>query len=1512
MKIKKSKRLLALILCMALVLGTNTFTMAADASQSQEEIVQDESTSQEGTGTEEVQTQGLEETEETVPEPTEEQTEEPGQEETQGQTEGTSGTETEETITEEPGTEENTLETVPEENGEEVTGETPTDITEPTEGLAESTGSAENTGTENSENPEDMTGDEATGDVEETQDTNILEEQEWSQQVGDTLVKVKAAKGTLPEEAVLSVSEITAQEDMDKIEEAVEEKAIEEKFSIENILAYDIKFMVGDTEVQPEGTVQVTVDAPEITSGQEASVLHLKDDTTVEDMNGAVDTEGQVVFDTTHFSTYVIVNEGDEAVTIKIQHLNLDGEKIYSDDDLSLNVGETINNYAKATNWEVDRVVVNEKEISKDEFSMIQVTQDSEIKIYYKPKESEISGQVKFYDYTVKAGQTRSWGEDTYYSFNMLGDEPNDREEKLTAGTADQNYENYKYHVYTDGADANAWTGNPGDGEDVKVVHGLLKGVTDGGTGDVEFNYPEPGFFEDSDATQWIRGERRYLRHFYNNYTLNFDQEGDTYTLVSVNDRWGTQVATAGSNFYPLDNVSLDYESANTTGDDGKKHNLYFGMRYDVTFKIGDYIGPLNYNFSGDDDLWVVLDGETVVIDLGGIHNAAEASVDLWDYIVDPNGSPEQLSEAQKNQEHRLTVLYMERGAGKSNCSMNFTLPSAEIVEVSKVPMADFQLTKVNSEGIGLPGAEFELVNQETGATQTAISNESGNVSFTKLREGTYTLTETKAPDDYILPSSNTWVIKVTAKDDETAEAKMYLSDGETEYTPGENGYQIVNYTQQEEIERNLVYDKWVTDDKQNGREYTIHLTADSLSHTEGTEGQNASIVLVLDRSGSMGESGSMGKLRDAAKAFVDKALELSPNSEIALVSFSTNSSKGEFFTLSQEYESGWGRSQLGAEKIKNSIDDLNAGGSTYLNEALEDAYELISEDAQNSAKYVITFTDGAPGYSGEGGATAEDAYEQAKLIKGIATHYTIAYGNATKDSFDWDDPDDEREKEVEISCAAYLNRLATEGKAYTSSETDDLTDLFEEIAGDVAEGLSIQADEIVDVIDARFELTEETKDALRTKNEELKSKNDLQEDCIIIDDDNEDGTTIITWKGPAALIASKGEDNSHGWAYDLKIKAKDDFIGGNMIPTNGAGSGIDLGDKGKAEFPKPTVNVKLLNLKMADSENKVFLGDTINPVNTSDIEGISQKLLETLKMDGDKTIPNLNVDNLTWDPVEGEPNKMTATVDYSYQENPNDVIGTFTFTFDATKGNLEEHVIDKVGESIEENVEEYVMTVEYTSKTVQERQNQINGDLTYREPVGTELTANNNDRPITVSTDGTYGIKVVAGKVEVTKHIDPTEVKGYQGEPIFTFKLTRTYEGKTQSWYESVKFSEEDIKAGTGTKTVTFENLPKGTYTVEEVNGGSLQFKQHGDVAYSVNTDDTLRCIVRNGLLIGLEKDGDRDRIDTRNGLVSVNNKHSGNSTDTDNDIIVNRFKIENGKVVITPDELTGTNENE
>ena len=111
----------------------------------------------------------------------------------------------------------------------------------------------------------------------------------------------------------------------------------------------------------------------------------------------------------------------------------------------------------------------------------------------------------------------------------------------------------------------------------------------------------------------------------------------------------------------------------------------------------------------------------------------------------------------------------MERGAGNSNCKMKFTLPSASIAEVSQVPMAELNLQKVNKENKGLEGARFTLVNNETGETQTAYSvGENGNVKFTKLRVGTYTLCEDAAPSGYI-PSLDSWIVKVELDNNNTA-----------------------------------------------------------------------------------------------------------------------------------------------------------------------------------------------------------------------------------------------------------------------------------------------------------------------------------------------------------------------------------------------------------------------------------------------------------------------------------------------------------------------------------------------------------------------------------------------------------------------------------------------------------------------------------------------------------------------------------------------------------------------
>ena len=215
-------------------------------------------------------------------------------------------------------------------------------------------------------------------------------------------------------------------------------------------------------------------------------------------------------------------------------------------------------------------------------------------------------------------------------------------------------------------------------------------------------------------------------------YSLNFNRDGDTYTLTAVSGSgsfaqnldqfqkvadkaWGTDAVLMTNQFWPMDNAPTFGDTANNhdpkfgtqaqydelkfiKADDGKEHNSFFGMNFEVEFELtDDYVGPLNYYFFGDDDMWVFLekpDGSTQLIcDIGGVHQAAGEYVDLWNYIQKPednlvknNASGENAEEEGRvNPKYKLKFFYTERGASGSTCWMQFTLPS-----VNAVPVIDY------------------------------------------------------------------------------------------------------------------------------------------------------------------------------------------------------------------------------------------------------------------------------------------------------------------------------------------------------------------------------------------------------------------------------------------------------------------------------------------------------------------------------------------------------------------------------------------------------------------------------------------------------------------------------------------------------------------------------------------------------------------------------------------------------------------------------------------------------
>ena len=1240
----------------------------------------------------------------------------------------------------------------------------------------------------------------------------------------------------LPDNAELSVTPVELSQEA---EDQITEEAIKEKKAIEKIHSYDIKFLVDGEEVQPGATVKVSVSLNDEKKIKDADVYHVDENDNVENMDGSVAKNGDVEFETTHFSTYVIVNNSlSSKVTVTLQHY-CDDTKIYADTVRHIEVGGKIPDYRATENYAIKDVVFveDEKETSVPDINEVRVASDTVVRIYYIPKSSTENGDVVFYDYQIDPGNNKKGINDSsHYPENSK------KNNRMIMGTKAQ----AQLGDYNAGGDENenANTYNKG-----KVMTGLVTGLSsDYKT--VSWKLDQPGFFTDDKLSE-NEGKQKYT-----DYKLVFSKTGNNYKLTRVKqpgDNNFFYCKEDGSEFFPLKNPIDDRR-------EGGKY--YFGMRYDIEFKLGDYVGPLNYKFTGDDDLWVLLDGK-VVIDVGGIHDAIEDSTDLWEDLGFKDGARPSTDD-EKNATHRITVLYMERGAGKSNCKMNFTIPDARFVNVENVPLANLTLTKVDSKGSGISGAKFKLVNDKGGETYpVTTSDANGNVTFDNLKVGTYTLTETMAPDGYVALKEN-YKVKVTVNG-ETATATLYKADGTTEV---ENN-QIVNYTEKEEAEKNLKSSKTAKVVDYDNRIYQIDLNAETTGREAGVEAKGASVVMVLDASDSMtkriSKTDSTKKykaLKTAAETFVDTLSNKSQESEISIIWYSGDEGKNDttdtldFRKLDRE----------GVKALKNNIKDKNDfDGGTPMGSALEAAKNQLAKASYGSNKYVLFMTDGMPGYS-EGYdnlncMTANKAFNNAEEIKQNAILYTVGVGlneanqfywkkghSATSSygdgheggyKYEWWSNSNHESIKGSVFLKDYIANKAkgTNKYAYDTSDVTGLVNTFDVIAGKIGDLFTIQPQKIVDTIDSRFELTEKSKNDLLALN-----KSDDTKSVEIRN--NDDGSTTIIWTGNAAKIgnAEATAEKDRGWKASFQIKAKDDFIGGNMVPTNGADSGIYLDNESTRFFDQPSVNVKLLSLSIDNDETTVFKGDSIDP---SGYANKLAKILKVVELDGNKTITGMNpvtgegdsktptFPTLTDDQKKELTGKGTITLDtnekgshlyeYTYPETT-EPVGYFTYTYKVSNkpgGDMRVHEASTVGTA----VEKYELEVTYHpySKDTRKGMDALTSVIEPANNGGTEV-ADNNIKAVT----GTYTVNVIAGQIQITKKLPDGEKA--QQDATFTFEIYKVTEGKDGEKVETkleteptsieAKISKgENVAKFSNNESITIANLARGEYVVKEAS---------------------------------------------------------------------------------------------
>ena len=223
-----------------------------------------------------------------------------------------------------------------------------------------------------------------------------------------------------------------------------------------------------------------------------------------------------------------------------------------------------------------------------------------------------------------------------------------------------------------------------------------------------------------------------------------FDKQTNAFTLYN---KWAvTSNGNSGikGQFFPftdpkavftLNNGALTQSSIQSNN---PSVSHYFGMTMTTRF-VQRYGGmttkggnkAMTFQFAGDDDVWIFIDG-ILVADLGGIHDQATTTIDFSDGKITINGNEagtlkEKMSKYYSEEKypnfwrddtlsddtyHTLKLFFLERGGYDSNLAMKFNL--AHVPETEGI--------KVDQFGSRLSGVTFDLYAAKENDTNSSLS----------------------------------------------------------------------------------------------------------------------------------------------------------------------------------------------------------------------------------------------------------------------------------------------------------------------------------------------------------------------------------------------------------------------------------------------------------------------------------------------------------------------------------------------------------------------------------------------------------------------------------------------------------------------------------------------------------------------------------------------------------------------------------------------------------------------
>ena len=309
-------------------------------------------------------------------------------------------------------------------------------------------------------------------------------------------------------------------------------------------------------------------------------------------------------------------------------------------------------------------------------------------------------------------------------------------------------------------------------------------------------------YFDSQDTTLYLKQDSDTKQYFLKSSTVNRERSRnlDSDSAQKTITKNGQDVSSYG--YFPFNETATVGRASTYNYGFGTKLQMDFTLTDDgmVEADKADGKTSIKFFFSGDDDVWVFIDGQ-LALDVGGAHGKVygllefgkkeeegkeKNSVTAYVSKVKKGGTPESNQNESpaktvkyngedinfyaqgttltfdKGQKHTLTMYYMERGMWESNMAVAFNFPDNNELQVQK----EVDLTNVTDDDFkncfkNQKIFNFTIKNQAThyGTKDAAGPDESGtpsqvvNLATSKIEPATK-----EKEDEYIFESvTNPW-----------------------------------------------------------------------------------------------------------------------------------------------------------------------------------------------------------------------------------------------------------------------------------------------------------------------------------------------------------------------------------------------------------------------------------------------------------------------------------------------------------------------------------------------------------------------------------------------------------------------------------------------------------------------------------------------------------------------------------------------------------------------------------